>query len=93
MCIFAAMNENILPIHFAPLQGYIVVVSRREHARIFVVLEFFYSLFARLEHGEIRPTYTLDIRPVDNIAMHIIPKLTPPGLYSLEYILSLFIDN
>ena len=32
MCIFAAMNENILPIHFAPLQGYTDAVYRRAHA-------------------------------------------------------------
>ena len=54
MCIFAAMNENILPIHFAPLQGYTDAVYRRAHARIFGGIETYYSPFVRMEHGEIR---------------------------------------
>jgi tRNA-dihydrouridine synthase len=49
MCIFAAMNENILPIHFAPLQGYTDAVYRRAHARIFGGIETYYSPFVRME--------------------------------------------
>lgn len=29
------MNNNLLPIHFAPLQGYTDAVYRLAHARIF----------------------------------------------------------
>jgi tRNA-dihydrouridine synthase len=56
MCIFAAMNENILPIHFAPLQGYTDAVYRRAHARIFGGIETYYSPFVRMEHGEMPVT-------------------------------------
>ena len=61
MCIFAAMNENILPIHFAPLQGYTDAVYRRAHARIFGGIETYYSPFVRMEHGEIRRKDARDI--------------------------------
>ena len=63
MCIFAAMNENILPIHFAPLQGYTDAVYRRAHARIFGGIETYYSPFVRMEHGEIRRKDARDIEP------------------------------
>ena len=48
------MNKNLLPIHFAPLQGYTDAVYRQAHARIFGGIETYYSPFARVEHGEIR---------------------------------------
>lgn len=66
MCIFAAMNENILPIHFAPLQGYTDAVYRRAHARIFGGIETYYSPFVRMEHGEIRRKDARDIEPDNN---------------------------
>lgn len=38
MLIFAHMNDNLLPIHFAPLQGYTDAAYRRAHTRILAVL-------------------------------------------------------
>ena len=73
MCIFAAMNENILPIHFAPLQGYTDAVYRRAHARIFGGIETYYSPFVRMEHGEIRRKDARDIGPENNPGLHLMP--------------------
>ena len=47
------MNNNLLPIHFAPLQGYTDAVYRLAHARIFGGIDTYYSPFVRVEHGEI----------------------------------------
>lgn len=74
MCIFAAMNKNILPIHFAPLQGYTDAVYRRAHARIFGGIETYYSPFVRMEHGEIRRKDARDIEPDHNPDLHLIPS-------------------
>ena len=84
MCIFAAMNENILPIHFAPLQGYTDAVYRRAHARIFGGIETYYSPFVRMEHGEIRRKDARDIEPDNNPDLHLIPQLIAPDADKLE---------
>lgn len=93
MCIFAAMNENILPIHFAPLQGYTDAVYRRAHARIFGGIETYYSPFVRMEHGEIRRKDARDIEPDHNPDLHLIPQLIAPDTDKLEHIISLFIEK
>ena len=48
------MNKNLLPIHFAPLQGYTDAAYRQAHACIFGGIDTYYSPFVRVEHGEIR---------------------------------------
>lgn len=93
MCIFAAMNKNILPIHFAPLQGYTDAVYRRAHARIFGGIETYYSPFVRMEHGEIRRKDARDIEPDHNPDLHLIPQLIAPDTDKLEHIMSLFIEK
>lgn len=87
------MNENILPIHFAPLQGYTDAVYRRAHARIFGGIETYYSPFVRMEHGEIRRKDARDIGPENNPGLHLIPQLIAPDTDKLEHIMSLFIEK
>ena len=83
------MNENILPIHFAPLQGYTDAVYRRAHARIFGGIETYYSPFVRMEHGEIRRKDARDIEPDNNPGLHLIPQLIAPDADKMEHIMSL----
>lgn len=87
------MNENLLPIHFAPLQGYTDAVYRRAHARIFGGIETYYSPFVRMEHGEIRRKDARDIDPENNSGLHLIPQLIAPDADKLEHIMSLFIEK
>lgn len=87
------MNKNILPIHFAPLQGYTDAVYRRAHARIFGGIETYYSPFVRMEHGEIRRRDVRDIEPDNNPSLHLIPQLIAPDVDKLEHIMSLFIEK
>ena len=60
------MNNNLLPIHFAPLQGYTDAVYRLAHARIFGGIDTYYSPFVRVEHGEIRRKDARDISSKNN---------------------------
>lgn len=87
------MNENLLPIQFAPLQGYTDAVYRRAHARIFGGIETYYSPFVRIEHGEIRRRDIRDIDPENNPALHLIPQLIASESDKLEQIMSLFIEK
>ena len=60
------MNKNLLPIHFAPLQGYTDAAYRQAHACIFGGIDTYYSPFVRVEHGEIRRKDIRDINPENN---------------------------
>lgn len=57
------MNKNLLPIHFAPLQGYTDAAYRQAHACIFGGIDTYYSPFVRMEHGEIHRKDIRDIKP------------------------------
>lgn len=87
------MNENTLPIQFAPLQGYTDAVYRRAHARIFGGIETYYSPFVRIEHGEIRRRDVRDVDPENNPGLHLIPQLIAPESDKLEQIMALFIEK
>ena len=68
------MNKNLLPIHFAPLQGYTDAAYRQAHACIFGGIDTYYSPFVRVEHGEIRRKDIRDINPENNRNIHLIPR-------------------
>lgn len=87
------MNENLLPIQFAPLQGYTDAVYRRAHARVFGGIETYYSPFVRIEHGEIRRRDVRDIEPENNPGLHLIPQLIAPDIDKAEQIIALFIEK
>lgn len=83
------MNKNLLPIHFAPLQGYTDAAYRQAHACIFGGIDTYYSPFVRVEHGEIRRKDIRDINPENNRNIHLIPQLIAPQPIMLEQIVSL----
>ena len=87
------MNENLLPIHFSPLQGYTDAAYRQAHARIFSGIETYYSPFARIEHGELRRKDVRDVMPENNPGLHLIPQLIAPEVNKAEQIISLFIEK
>ena len=88
------MNNNLLPIHFAPLQGYTDAVYRLAHARIFGGIDTYYSPFVRVEHGEIRRKDARDISSKNNReGIHLIPQLIASQPDKLEQIITLFIEN
>ena len=88
------MNNNLLPIHFAPLQGYTDAVYRLAHARIFGGIDTYYSPFVRVEHGEIRRKDARDISSKNNReGIHLITQLIASQPDKLEQIITLFIEN
>ncbi len=91
--IFAPMNETLLPICFAPLQGYTEAVYRQAHARVFGGIDTYYAPFVRIEHGEIRRKDVRDVNPENNRGVHLIPQLMASGPERLERIMPLFIEN
>lgn len=82
---------DLLPIHFAPLQGYTDAVYRQTHARIFGGIDTYYTPFVRVEHGEIRRKDIRELEPENNRDVPLVPQLIAPDTERLEQIMSLFI--
>lgn len=85
------MNESIIPVHFAPLQGYTEAAYRKAHARFFGGVETYYTPFVRVEHGEIRRKDLRDTDPSRNEDLHLVPQLIAPDAERLEQIVTRFV--
>lgn len=70
-----ARPKRLLPIQFAPLQGYTDAVYRKAHARIFGGIDAYYTPFVRYEKGEFRTKDLKDIDPARNQGIRVIPQL------------------
>lgn len=65
----------MIPIHFAPLQGYTEDVYRRLHHQMFGGVEAYYTPFIRLEHKEVRSKDMRDVNPEHNEGLPIVPQI------------------
>ena len=85
--------QDILPIHFAPLQGYSEAFYRKAHAACFGGIDSYYTPFVRLEKGNFRRRDVRGIEPENNAVAHLIPQLIASSAEKAEVILSLFIEK
>lgn len=65
----------MLPIHFAPLQGYTEDAYRRLHHQMFGGVEAYYTPFIRLEHKEVRSKDLRDVKPEHNVGVPVVPQI------------------
>lgn len=65
----------MLPIHFAPLQGYTEAPYRRIHQAVCGGVDTYYTPFIRLEHGQIRKKDLREALPEQNVGVHIVPQV------------------
>ncbi len=65
----------MLPIHFAPLQGYTEAPYRRVHQSVCGGVDTYYTPFIRLEHGQIRKKDLREALPEQNVGVHIVPQV------------------
>lgn len=78
----------MLPIHFAPLQGYTEDVYRRLHHMLFGGVDCYYTPFLRIEHGGIRSKDMRDIRPEFNEGVPLVPQAIASSGKELEQLLA-----
>lgn len=74
----------MLPIHFAPLQGYTEDGYRRIHHEICGGIDAYYSPFLRLEHKDVRSKDMRDIRPEFNEGVPLVPQAIANGGEELQ---------
>ena len=85
--------QEILTIHFAPLQCYTEAIYRNAHATCFGGVDIYYTPFVRLEKGNFRKRDIRDIEPDNNHVPHLVPQLLASSPEKAETILSLFIEK
>lgn len=84
---------TLLPIHFAPLQGYTEAAYRNAHAVAFGGVDTYYTPFVRVDRGEFRHRDVRDIEPDNNTTPHLIPQLIAPTAEKAERLICLFIEK
>ena len=87
------MNNEQLPIHFAPLQGYTDAIYRSAHARIFGGIDSYYTPFVRLEHGDFRRKDVRELDADNNRGVNLTPQLIASTPEKILRILALFIEK
>lgn len=87
------MNNEQLPIHFAPLQGYTDAIYRSAHARIFGGIASYYTPFVRLEHGDFRRKDVRELDADNNRSVNLTPQLIASTPEKILRILALFIEK
>lgn len=65
----------MLPIYFAPLQGYTEAPYRRVHNTLCGGVEAYYTPFIRLEHGQIRKKDLREAMPEQNEGVRVVPQV------------------
>lgn len=65
----------MLPIHFAPLQGYTEAPYRIIHNQVCGGIDSYYTPFIRLEHGQIRKKDLREAMPEHNQGVKVIPQV------------------
>lgn len=65
----------MLPVYFAPLQGYTEAPYRRLHHALCGGIEAYYTPFIRLEHGQIRKKDLREALPEQNEGVRVIPQV------------------
>lgn len=65
----------MLPIHFAPLQGYTEAPYRLIHHEVCGGIDSYYTPFIRLEHGQIRKKDLREALPGNNVGIQTVPQV------------------
>ena len=65
----------MLPIYFAPIQGFTDDIYRRVHHKIAGGVKYYYTPFVRVEVGIIRSKDVRDIAPDNNNGVPVVPQI------------------
>lgn len=82
----------MLPIYFAPIQGYTDDVYRRIHHRMIGGIEEYYTPFVRVEVGSIRSKDIRDILPANNKNVPVVPQIIFNSRKEFEYLTNRLIE-
>lgn len=76
----------MLPIYFAPLQGYTDDVYRRLHFRLVGGVDCYYTPFVRMEVRDVRSKDMRDIAPENNKGVPVVPQIIFSNRKEFEFL-------
>ena len=82
----------MLPILFAPLQGYTDYAYRNFHNEIFGGIDVYYTPFIRIEHGELRKKDVRDASFDNDETGKIIPQVIVKDVTELDFLVSRLVE-
>lgn len=77
----------MLPVHFAPLQGYTEDAYRRLHNELCGGVQEYYTPFVRIENGGVRPKDLRDLKPQNNQGVRLTPQVIARDASELQLLL------
>lgn len=77
----------MLPVHFAPLQGYTEDAYRRLHNELCGGVQEYYTPFVRIENGGARPKDLRDLKPQNNQGVRLTPQVIARDASELQSLL------
>lgn len=81
----------MLPIYFAPLQGYTEDAYRRLHHSNIGGVDAYFTPFVRWEHGGVRSKDMRDIRPEFNSGVPLVPQVIASSAKELQSLLDVLL--
>lgn len=81
----------MLPIHFAPLQGYTEDTYRRLHHELCGGVDVYYTPFVRIENNEVRSKDLRDLDPKHNEGMPLTPQIIASGEREMRQLLDVIL--
>lgn len=82
----------MLPIHFAPLQGYTEAPYRQIHQQVCGGIEAYYTPFIRLEHGKIRKKDLREALPELNQGVPVVPQVIASSEEEFRVLVRLLVE-
>ncbi len=83
----------MLPISFAPLQGYTTAAYRRLHHAMWGGVSHYYTPFVRIEKGTFRNRDINDILPANNGEVPVVPQMLVRNTDELQQLAELFLSH
>ncbi len=83
----------MLPVQFAPLQGYTDDIYRRLHHELIGGVVRYYTPFLRMEGGGVRNKDVRDIDPSHNVDVPVVPQIIVKSMKEFDYLLHVVEEN
>lgn len=91
--VFLALYYLMLPILFAPIQGYTDATYRNAHRAVFGGVTSYYTPFLRIEHGDVRARDMRDIACQNNEHGWFVPQIIVKDAEEFRFLVSKLRDN
>lgn len=84
---------SLIPVQFAPLQGFTEAPFRNLHEKYFGGVSTYYAPFLRVQHKEIRRKDQRDVQPEYNTVTRLVPQIMASDLSEADFLVRFLADK